>query len=193
MNVFAIRHGETSWSLSGRHTGTTDIPLTDNGRRAAERLRPALERVNFALVLVSGMQRAQDTCALAGLGGKAIVDNDLMEWNYGAYEGLTPSQILESSPNWLIFRDGCPGGETAEQVSARADRAIARARATQGDVALFSHGHILRVLAARWIGLPASEGQRFMLDTGRLSVLSAYRGSPAIKMWNAVVTDSVDA
>jgi len=142
---------------------------------------------DFALVLVSGAQRARQTCELAGLGGKAIIDNDLMEWNYGEYEGLTPSQIEELSPGWLVFRDGCPGGETPDQVGARADRVIARARAVPGDVALFAHGHILRVLAARWIGLAPLDGQRFLLDTGRLSILGDYRGVPAIKIWNAPV------
>ena len=185
MNVFVIRHGETEWSLSDRHTGTTDIPLTDNGRRSAEQIGQALKETDFALVLVSGMQRARETCELAGLGGQAIIDNDLMEWNYGAYEGLTPAQIEKLSPGWLVFRDGCPGGETPEQVGARADRVIARARAVQGDVALFAHGHLLRVLVARWIGLAPSEGARFLLDTGRLSILSEYRGVPAVKIWNA--------
>src|SRR5208283_276118 len=187
MNVFVIRHGETAWSLSGRHTGTTDLPLTDNGRRSAERMGLALKETDFALVLVSGMLRARQTCELAGLGGKAIIDNDLMEWNYGEYEGLTPSQIEKLSPGWLVFRDGCPGGETPDQVGARADRVIARARAVPGDVALFAHGHILRVLAARWIGLAPLDGQRFLLDTGRLSILGDYRGVPAIKIWNAPV------
>ena len=187
MNVFVIRHGETAWSLSGRHTGTTDVPLTDEGRRSAEAIRQASTGEDFALVLVSGAQRARQTCELAGLGGKAIIDNDLMEWNYGEYEGLTPSQIEELSPGWLVFRDGCPGGETPDQVGARADRVIARARAVQGDVALFAHGHILRVLAARWIGLAPREGERFLLDTGMLSILDDYRGVPAIKIWNAPV------
>ena len=187
MNVFVIRHGETAWSLSGRHTGTTDLPLTDNGRRLAERMGLALKETDFALVLVSGMLRARQTCELAGLGGKAIIDNDLMEWNYGVYEGLTPAQIEKLSPGWLVFRDGCPGGETPDQVGARADRVIARTRAVQGDVALFAHGHILRVLAARWIGLAPLDGQRFLLDTGRLSILGDYRGVPAIRIWNAPV------
>ncbi len=149
MNVFAIRHGETEWSLSGQHTGTTDIPLTNNGRRLAERIRPMLAKEAFALVLCSPMQRARETCELAGLGDRAVIDADLVEWNYGEYEGLTPKQIHESAPGWLIFRDGCPGGETPEQVGARVDRVIARARAAEGDVALFAHGHILRVLGAR--------------------------------------------
>ena len=126
MNLFAIRHGETAWSLSGQHTGTTDIPLTDNGRRLAERLRPVLAKEAFALVLVSPMQRARETCELAGFGDKAVVEPDLAEWNYGEYEGLTPEQIHETRPGWMIFRDGCPGGETPEQVGARVDRVIAR-------------------------------------------------------------------
>lgn len=184
VSVFAIRHGETEWSLSGQHTGTTDIPLTANGRRVAERLRPVLARQAFALVLVSPMQRARETCELAGLGNVAVVDTDLGEWNYGEYEGLTPEQIRATSPGWLIFRDGCPGGETPEQVGARADRAIARARAVEGHVALFAHGHLLRVLVARWLGLPAGAGQHFLLDTGTLCVLDHYQDIPAISVWN---------
>ena len=185
MNVFAIRHGETAWSLSGQHTGTTDIPLTDNGRRLAERIRLVLAREKFALVLVSPLRRARETCERAGLGAKAVIDSDLVEWNYGKYEGLTPKQIHEEAPGWLIFRDGCPGGEAPDQVGARADRAIARARSVEGDVALFAHGHVLRVLVARWIGLPAGAGQHFLLDTGTLNVLGYYRGTPAVKIWNA--------
>jgi probable phosphoglycerate mutase len=185
MSVYTIRHGETEWSLNGRHTGTTDIPLTENGRRLAELLRPALAGRSFALVLVSPLQRARETCALAGLGDKAVVDRDLVEWNYGAYEGLTPAQIHATAPGWLIFRDGCPGGEAPDDVGARADRVIARARAVEGDVALFAHGHVFRVLVARWVGLPASAGQHFLLDTGTLSVLGYYRGVPALKIWNA--------
>jgi probable phosphoglycerate mutase len=184
VNVFAIQHGETEWSLSGQHTGTTDIPLTDNGRRLAERLRPVLAREAFALVLVSPLQRARETCELAGLGAAAVIDADLVEWNYGEYEGLTPRQIRAAAPDWLIFRDGCPGGEAPEQVGARADRVIARARAVAGDVALFAHGHLLRVLAARWLALPAGAGQHFLLDTGTLSVLGHYRDIPAVKIWN---------
>jgi probable phosphoglycerate mutase len=185
VSVFAIRHGETEWSLNGRHTGTTDIPLTDNGRRVADLLRPALSRYTFALVLVSPLQRARETCELSGLGRAAVIDADLVEWNYGKYEGLTPKQIHETAPGWLIFRDGCPGGEAPEQVGARVDRVIARARAVEGDVALFAHGHVLRVLAARWLGLPAGGGQHFLLDTGTLNVLGYYRGIPAVKTWNA--------
>ena len=183
--VFAIRHGETAWSLSGQHTGTTDIPLTDNGRRLAARIGPVLGRDVFALVLTSPLQRARETCELAGLGARAVLDPDLVEWNYGQYEGLTPKQINEKAPGWLIFRDGCPGGETPEQVGTRADRIIDRARAASGDVALFAHGHVLRVLVARWLGLSPAAGQHFLLDTGTLNVLGYYREIPAVKVWNA--------
>lgn len=141
----------------------------------------------FALVLTSPLQRARETCELAGLGARAVLDPDLVEWNYGDYEGLTPKQIHEKAPGWLIFRDGCPGGETSEQVGARADRVIARARATSGDVALFAHGHVLRVLVARWLGLAAAAGQSFLLDTGTLNVLGYYREIPALKIWNAPI------
>jgi broad specificity phosphatase PhoE len=184
VNVFAIRHGETAWSLTGQHTGTTDIPLTNKGRRLAERLRPVLAKNAFGLVLCSPMQRARETCELAGLSDGSVIDSDLVEWNYGEYEGLTPKQIHEVAPDWLIFRDGCPGGEAPEQVGARADRVIARSRAVDGDVALFAHGHVLRVLVARWIGLPAAGGQHFLLGTGTLCVLGYYRDIPAIRVWN---------
>jgi probable phosphoglycerate mutase len=185
MSVIAIRHGETEWSLNGRHSGTTDIPLTDNGRRRAELLRPALSRRALALVLVSPLQRARETCQLAGVDAHAIIEPDLVEWSYGKYEGLTPKQIYEQAPGWLVFRDGCPGGETPEQVGARADRVIGRARAVEGDVALFAHGHVLRVLVARWLGFPARAGQHFLLDPGTLNVLADYRGIPALQTWNA--------
>jgi broad specificity phosphatase PhoE len=184
VDVFVIRHGETEWSLSGQHTGTTDIPLTENGRRLAAQLRPILAKKSFAQVLTSPLQRARETCELAGLGAQAVVDPDLMEWNYGDYEGLTSEKIHESAPGWLIFENGAPGGETPEQVGTRVGRVIARARAAQGDVALFAHGHVLRVLAARWIGCAPHAGQHFLLDTGTLCVLSRYRDAPAIKVWN---------
>jgi beta-phosphoglucomutase family hydrolase len=189
MQVFAIRHGETVWSLSGQHTGTTDIPLTNNGRRLAEGMRPVLAKTRFDVVLCSPMQRARETCELAGLAGKAVVDPDLGEWDYGEYEGLTPDAIHEIAPGWLIFRNGCPGGETPEQVGARVDRVIARSRAVGGDVALFAHGHVLRVLAARWIGLPAGGGEHFLLDTGTLCVLGYYRDVPAVRIWNGPLVD----
>jgi probable phosphoglycerate mutase len=188
VNVFAIRHGETAWSLSGQHTGTTDIPLTDNGRQLAERMRPVLANETFALVLVSPMERARETCELAGFGGGAVTDHDLMEWNYGEYEGLTPKQIRNVAPDWLIFRDGCPGGEAPEQVGTRVDRVIARARAAEGDVALFAHGHVLRVLAARWLGLGPESGALLALGTGTLSVLGYERETRVIRRWNAPVS-----
>lgn len=189
MGVFVVRHGETAWSLTGQHTGRTDIPLTENGRRLAGRLRPVLASETFALVLVSPMQRARQTCELAGLGTAAVIDPDLVEWNYGEYEGLTPKQIDEKAPGWLIFRDGCPRGESPAQVGARVDRVIARARAVEGDVALFAHGHVLRVLVARWIGLAPAAGQHFLLDTGTLCVLGYYREIPAVKIWNGPLND----
>jgi len=184
LTLFVLRHGETACSLSGQHTGTTDIPLTENGRRLAERLRPVLAKESFALVLVSPRQRARETCALAGLGDAAIVEPDLAEWHYGAYEGRTTQDIQKERPGWEIFRDGCPEGETPAEIGARVDRVIARSRAVEGNVALFAHGHVLRVLVARWIGLPPGGGQHFMLNTGTLSVLGNYRGVPAVRVWN---------
>lgn len=183
--VFLLRHGETEWSLNGRHTGVTDIPLTEKGRMAAQLLRPILAKESFALVLTSPLQRARETCELAGLGQSANVEQDLMEWNYGEYEGLTTEQIRLARPGWSVFRDGCPGGELPEQVGARADRVLARVRAAEGNVALFAHGHILRVFAARWINLSANYGEHFLLDTATLNVLGYYRESPAFKIWNA--------
>lgn len=188
VSVFAIRHGETAWSLSGQHTGTTDIPLTENGRRLAARLRPVLADKSFRGVFTSPLHRAQETCELAGLGDRAKIDPDLMEWDYGRYEGLTSQTIHEHAPHWSVFRDGAPAGETPEQVGARVDRVIARVCAMDGDVALFAHGHVLRVLAARWIGLPPGDGEHFLLDTGTLCVLGNYRDVPAIKIWNGPIS-----
>jgi probable phosphoglycerate mutase len=185
MNLYCIRHGETEWSLSGQHTGVTDIPLTDNGRELARRLRPQLAAHRFSLVLVSPLKRALETCALAGLSDGAQIETDLMEWNYGDFEGLTSAQIHEDHPGWILFRDGCPNGETPEEVGSRVDRVISRALEVGGDVALFAHGHVLRTLAARWIGLPPQEGMRFLLDTGTLCILGFYRDARAIKTWNA--------
>jgi broad specificity phosphatase PhoE len=183
--IYLLRHGETEWSLNGRHTGVTDIPLTEKGRMAAQLLRPILARETFGLVLTSPLQRARETCKLAGLGERANVERDLMEWNYGEYEGLTTEQIRLTRQGWSVFRDGCPGGESPEQVGARADRILAKVRAAEGNVALFAHGHILRVLAARWINLSASYGEHFLLDTATLNILGYYRESPAFKIWNA--------
>ena len=185
--VYLVRHGETEWSLSGQHTGITDLPLTAKGREVAKLLVPVLAKENFAIVLTSPLQRARDTCELAGLGELAEIDRDLMEWNYGEYEGLTPRQIRAKAPGWMIFSDGCPGGESPEQISARVDRLIARVRALEGHVALFAHGHVFRVFAARWLGLPATAGRHFLLSTATLSILSYYRDIPAVKRWNAML------
>ena len=183
--IYLLRHGETEWSLNGRHTGVTDIPLTENGRRIARLLQPILAREKFNLVLTSPLQRARETCELAGLGSLATVDRDLVEWNYGEYEGLTTEQIRQTKPNWSVFRDGCPGGESPLEIGARADRVVANVRAVDGNVALFAHGHIFRVVAARWINLAASSGEHFLLDTATLNVLGYYREAPAFKIWNA--------
>lgn len=187
--VYLVRHGETAWSLSGRHTGSTDVALTERGRSAAERLAPILQRQSFDLVLVSPLLRAKETCTLAGFAASAKTDADLCEWNYGLYEGKTPQEIRALAPDWLLFRDGCPEGEDTEQVGSRVDRVIARVRAISGNAALFAHGHILRVLGARWLGLSVADGSRFRLDTSTLSVLSYYHGIPAIERWN----DSLDS
>jgi broad specificity phosphatase PhoE len=191
--VYLIRHAETDWSRAGRHTGTTDLPLTDTGRQRARELERVLAQANFVLVLSSPLRRARQTTALAGFGERAVIDDDLVEWNYGEYEGLTTEQIHEKAPGWMVFKDGGPGGETPAQVGARVDRVIARIRAADGDVALFGHGHVLRVLAARWLGLPVSGGSQFLLDTGTLSVLSHYRGIPALEQWNSRVEEDEEA
>ena len=185
--IYLVRHGETQWSLSGQHTGVSDIPLTENGRMAARLLQTVLAGESFALVLTSPLQRARETCELAGLGAQAVVEPELVEWKYGDYEGITTAQIRATRPGWSVFRDGCPGGETAEEVAARADRVLAKVRAAAGNVALFAHGHIFRVLAARWIDLPASYGEHFLLDTATLNVLGYYGDSPALKIWNAPI------
>jgi probable phosphoglycerate mutase len=182
--VFLIRHGETEWSLSGQHTGATDIPLTERGRAAARLLAPLLSTITFDLVLTSPLGRARQTCELAGLSEKAEIEPDLAEWNYGEYEGLTPRQIHERAPGWMIFTDGCPGGESPEQIGARVDRVIEKVRRVNL-AALFAHGHVFRVFVARWLGLPAQAGSSFLLDTATVSVLGYYRDVPAVKRWNA--------
>jgi probable phosphoglycerate mutase len=191
--VFLVRHGETEWSLNGRHTGSSDIPLTENGRQVARRWHPFAVARTFDLVLTSPLQRARATCELAGLGERAEIAPDLTEWDYGAYEGLTPKEIRAQQPEWVIFRDGCPGGESPEQIGARVDRVIAKVRARAGNVALFAHGHVLRVLGARWLGLPPSAGSKFLLETATLCVLSSYHGVPAMKRWNAPLLTDADA
>jgi probable phosphoglycerate mutase len=185
--VLLIRHGETEWSLSGKHTGMTDIPLTENGRSVARRLKPILVDQTFALVLTSPLRRARETCELAGLIERAEIDRDLVEWNYGDYEGLTPQQIHVLRPGWMVFTDGCPGGETPEQVEARIDRVMTKIRSVAGNVAVFGHGHLIRAFAARWLRLRASEGRFFLLDPATVNVVSYYRDIPAIKRWNAPI------
>jgi probable phosphoglycerate mutase len=189
--VVLIRHGETAWSLSGQHTGSTDIPLTERGEAAARGLAPLLAASPFSLVLSSPLQRARRTCELAGLAVQAVLEPDLVEWDYGAYEGLTSTEIERDRPGWMVFRDGCPDGETPAQVGERVDRVIGRLRQEGGRVALFAHGHVLRVFVARWIGLPPSHGAHFLLDTATLTVLSNYRGLPAVKCWNAPLAPGI--
>jgi broad specificity phosphatase PhoE len=184
VDVFAIRHGETAWSLSGQHTSTTDIPLTDNGRRLAERLAPVLAKEAFALVLVSPRQRARETCELACLGAHAVIDPDLAEWDYGVWEGLTTPQIRETIPGWTIWANGARDGETPDQVAHRCDRVVARVRAAEGDVLLFGHGHLLRVFTARWLELAPTEGRHFALATATVSVLGWERETPVVERWN---------
>jgi probable phosphoglycerate mutase len=191
-DVVLVRHGETEWSLSGRHTGVTDIPLTGHGREQAAALEGPLARWSFALVLASPRQRARDTCALALPAAHAVITDDLAEWDYGEYEGRTTSAIRESVPGWTIFDGGAPGGETPEQVAARADRVLARARDADGDVALFAHGHILRVVAARWLGLDARDGRLLALDAATLSVLGWEREQPVLRLWNERATANGD-
>jgi len=184
--LYLARHGETAWSLSGQHTGLTDLPLTERGERHARLLGKRLQELKVARVFTSPLQRAARTCDLAGLGNVAEKDGDLVEWNYGEYEGRTSADIHRDRPGWRIFRDGCPGGETLDQVGARADRIIQRVRRIDGDVLLFSSGHILRVLAARWLGLAPSEGRLLLLGTASLSALSYEHepSQPAIQFWN---------
>jgi probable phosphoglycerate mutase len=186
--IYLIRHGETEWSLSGQHTSRTDIPLTACGEDGARELGSHLRDIPFTRVLTSPRQRARRTCELAGLGSMAEIEPDLAEWDYGDYEGKRSADILPTRPDWNLFRDGCPRGETPAQISDRADRLIVRLRVLDGNVALFSHGHFGRVLAARWIGLPVSEAQRFLLDTASLNILGYEHNlaeSPVIALWNA--------
>jgi probable phosphoglycerate mutase len=184
MEVVLVRHGATEWSESGKHTGRTDIPLTAAGVRHAELLRPRLEEHRFAAVFTSPLSRAADTCRLAGLGEGAQKRDALLEWDYGEYEGITTPQIRERHPGWLLWRDGCPGGETATEVGARADALIGELRALDGDFALFAHGHVLRMIAVRWIGLPPASGALFALSTGTLSVVGYEREVAVIRRWN---------
>ena len=182
--VVLVRHGQTEWSLSGKHTGRTDVPLTDVGREKAARLGPRLAGWHFAAVLTSPMSRAIETCRLAGLGDGARVTEDLSEWDYGEYEGRRTVDIRQDRPGWDLWVDGVVGGETVEEVGRRADRVIAAIRSIDGDVALFAHGHVLRILGARWIDLPPAEGRRLALDTASVSVLGWERDTPVLERWN---------
>src|SRR5438874_12400479 len=184
--VYLARHGETAWSLSGRHTGLTDLPLTERGRRNARSLGERLTGLAFAKVYASPLQRAACTCRLAGFGAVAELDHDLVEWNYGEYEGRTSAEIHAERPDWQLFRDGCPGGESPNDVAVRADRVVKRVRAVKGDVLLFSSGHFLRVLAARWLGLDTVIGRCFVLSTASLSALGYEHNisEPVIRLWD---------
>ena len=187
--AFLARHGETAWSLSGQHTGRTDLPLTERGERQARALGERLRGSTFTKVLASPSQRATRTAELAGFGSAAEIDPDLAEWDYGRYEGRRTAEILAERPGWQLFRDGCPEGETAAQVGVRADRVIDRVRTAHGNVLLFSSGHILRVLAARWLGLEPAAGRYFLLGTASLSILDHEHNNltePVIRLWNEI-------
>jgi broad specificity phosphatase PhoE len=184
--VYLARHGETAWTVSGQHTGLSDIPLTERGERNARRLGERLKGLTFARVFTSPLKRARRTCELAGFGARAEIDPDLVEWNYGQYEGRRTADIRKERPGWELFRDGCPGGESLADVGARADRVIARVRAIDGDVLLFSSAHILRVVGARWIGLEPSGGRLLLLSTATLSIAGFEhdRSEPVLRLWN---------
>jgi probable phosphoglycerate mutase len=188
LSLYLIRHGETEWSLSGKHTGRTDIPLTAQGEAQARELIPWLRHIDFSHVFTSPRQRARRTCTLAGLGAQAEIEPDLQEWDYGDYEGKLSADIRRQRPGWNAFQDGCPGGEMPEQVAARADRLIERLCTMDGNVALFSHGEFGLAMAARWIGMPVADGQHFLLGTASLSILSynpAHLDKRVVALWNA--------
>ena len=186
--VYLARHGETAWSLTGQHTGLTDLPLTERGERNARSLGERLSGLTIAKVFTSPLQRAVRTCQLAGFSDSSEVDPNLVEWNYGKYEGRRSADIHAERPDWQLFRDGCPGGESPEQVGLRADNVVSRVRAVQGDVLLFSSGHFLRVLATRWLGLEPAIGRCFMLSTASVSVLGYENNlcQPVIRLWNDI-------
>jgi probable phosphoglycerate mutase len=186
--VYFVRHGETAWSLTGQHTGRKDLPLTERGERDAMALKERLRGLEFAKVFTSPLQRAMRTCELAGFGAVAERDSDLMEWDYGQYEGRRLADILKERPDWFLFRDGCPGGESPQEVGIRADRVLSRIRPAKGNVLLFSSGHILRVITARWLRLEPSAASLFFLGTGSLSALGYEhdQSRPVIRLWNNV-------
>jgi broad specificity phosphatase PhoE len=185
LQLVLVRHGETEWSRDGRHTGRTDLPLTERGMREAERVRDVVRRFSFEAVLSSPLSRALETCRLAGLGDAVETRDELREWDYGEYEGKTTAQIHKTDPDWLLWRDGCPGGERPAEVGARADRLLSELAGEHGDVAVFGHGHMLRVLTARWLDLAPAEGARFALDTATLSVLGWEHDWHAVRAWNS--------
>jgi broad specificity phosphatase PhoE len=188
VRVYLVRHGETAWSLTGQHTGRNDIPLTPKGEEDARKLGPRLRTRRFAAVFSSPLQRAKRTCELAGYGDRAQVLPDLMEWNYGEYEGVTGTDIRARRPGWNLFRDGCPGGERLADVLARVDRVLPLLRAVTGDAVVFAHGHLLRVLATRWVGLPPDAGMKLSIDAASVSILlrDPPSGEPVLERWNDV-------
>jgi broad specificity phosphatase PhoE len=183
--VVLVRHGETEWSRAGKHTGRTDVPLTELGRQQAQAVGAALQERRFARVLTSPLERALGTCRLAGYGETAVIRDELMEWDYGAYEGRTTVDIRKEHPGWTLWRDGVPAGETAAEVGARVDRVIDELRPMDGDAAVFAHGHVLRVFAARWLGLEPAAGRLFALDPATISMLGYERETPVLRIWNA--------
>ncbi|HEY6398364.1 MAG TPA: histidine phosphatase family protein [Solirubrobacteraceae bacterium] len=185
MEIFIVRHGETEWSASGRHTGRTDLPLAEHGREQVRALASKLAEQSFSLVLMSPLRRARETCELAGFGDRAEVCEDLREWDYGDYEGLTTPEIRSQNPDWVLWRDGCPGGEKPEQVAERAGRALERLRGSDGNSLAFAHGHILRVLTALWLGLGVAGGARFALAAGAVGTLGYERQTEVLARWNA--------
>jgi broad specificity phosphatase PhoE len=188
--VVIVRHGETEWSRAGKHTGRTDVPLTDAGRGQAQLVGAALRSRRFAAVWTSPLSRALETCRLAGFGDSAVRKTELAEWDYGEYEGRTTPEIRGERPGWTLWRDGVPGGETADEVGARADRVLTEAGSVGGDVLVFAHGHVLRVLAARWLGLDPAGGRLLALDPATLSVLGYEREARVVRLWNQAVADS---
>lgn len=187
--IVLVRHGETEWSRSGRHTGCTDVPLTEDGQRQAQMVGAALRDRRFAAVWTSPLSRALETCRLAGFGDVAVPNDDLVEWNYGEYEGRTTLEIRRERPGWTLWRDGVPGGEAADAVEARVDRVLAEVASVGGDVLVFAHGHVLRALAARWLGLEPAGGRLFALDPATLNVLGYERETRVLRLWNKAVAD----
>jgi len=184
--IYLIRHGETAWTLSGQHTGTTDLPLTENGKKQAHLLAQRLQGLKFQSVLVSPLQRARETCAIAGFADQAVEDPKLVEWNYGRYEGFTSQEIHQTNPKWNIFLQGAPGGESVADMQHRTEKVLQACAKTQGNIAIFSHGHFLRSLAVRYIELAIADGRHLSLFPGSISILAAENNIPAISLWNDI-------